>query len=665
MIGINRTTQGWMLLAQIAIILPLVGQASHWTLAIVGLCLLWRLGIFYARWSRPPRWLLNVLGIGAAIALLSQVLSTGTMITLINLLLLGYSLKSIEARDGKDLMVVVLTGYFLIGLHLLDRFGPEMGLQLLLMVALNSASMISNYRLQPPKQTLLLSLKVVVASLPLALVLFALIPRLPPMWQIQNSSIARTGLADSMALGDIAQLTRSDELVMRASFDEPVPPPAQLYWRALVLDHYDGQRWRSQADTSFQPRFAATPLPPYRHYELHVEANNQRWLAVLAGSVSNSNKVQPQPEQRLGWVTPLASRTRLTLQQGQLPALPQLTAAARRKNLQLPASGNDQARQWATQLAAQHPNSGERLQALLRHFRQQPFRYTLKPPPLGRDQIDDFLFTNQAGFCGHYASATVFLARASGIPARVVTGYQGGELNASNRFVSVYQYNAHAWVEYWQADQGWVRLDPTAAVAPERVEQGAEAAFGDQAEFLAGGGLFTWRNNKLLWQLRGMMAQLDYHWSRYIIGFDNDRQLQLWQRWLGGFQWWKVATILAITLLLVGLTQSGLLQRQPRPSKAVRLYQSAQQRLQRWQLQRQPHEAPLAHLQRLERHSAQLHQLYQPLCHAFIQLQYDPHHTHAQLAQLQQHHRHFMAKSRLLSAPELPAATAAESSPAR
>ncbi|WP_051202059.1 transglutaminaseTgpA domain-containing protein [Ferrimonas senticii] len=621
--SLSRVTQGWLLVAQVALIVPLTDNASPMTMAIVALCLLWRLGIFYARWAKPPRWLLNLLGLASVAALFAQFGSSDTMTSLINLLLLGYSLKAIEARNGADLMVVVLTGYFLIGLQLLDSFGPLMGLQLLLMVILNSACMLSSYRWQSLKQNLWFASKMVLASLPLALMMFVLIPRLPPIWQIQTGAISRTGLSDSMALGDVAALTRSDELVMRASFDGALPPANQLYWRALVLDQYDGRRWTVSASQTQAP-IGPAATPPFRGYQLQIEANNQRWLPVLRGSNSADPAMESAPAQRLRWRTPLLARTNVSLTQGQLSSRDDLTAALRRQNLQLPAQGNPDSRQWASQLAQQFPQPQQRMQALMAHFNQRPFRYTLTPPPLGQHQIDDFLFGSQAGFCGHYASAAVFIARASGIPARLVNGYQGGTPSRDGDFVSVYQYNAHAWMEYWLEGKGWQRLDPTAAVDPTRVEQGPEVAFADEPAFVRAGGLFTWRNSDTLRQLRLLVAQLDYQWSQYVVGLNNDRQQQLWQRWLGGFQWWKLAALLAATLLLVGLWQSGLWRAKARLSPAQLSLNRCQRQLAKWQLARAKHEPVERHLQRLQQAEPLLYRHYQPFAEAFIQQQYNP-----------------------------------------
>ncbi|GAA4891951.1 DUF3488 and transglutaminase-like domain-containing protein [Ferrimonas pelagia] len=624
---VSRAAQGCLLLSQIAIILPLSPTATPWTLAILLLCLLWRVGIFYGRVTRPPKLLVNSLGIAATLTLFSIATQMDMMQALTNLLILAYGLKTIETRNTGDLTVVILTGYFLIGLHLLDSFTPLMAVQMVLLVALNTTPLLISYRPEAPKALALETAKLMVFSLPLTLLLFLLVPRMAPIWQLQNPQIARTGLSDSLALGQIAQLTRSDELVMRASFDGAIPAPEQRYWRALILNDFDGQRWRASRLAEAEPE----PLsPPYRPYQLILEPSHQRWLPTLKHSDSQDPALQPLPGGRLGWRTPPATRTSVALLQAQAAPTPRpLSETVRQQALQLPAQGDPASRRWATQLRQQYDDPTARIAAILQRFRQAPFRYTLQPPKLGPDQIDSFLFDTQAGFCSHYASALVFVARQAGIPARLVTGYQGGELGPRGDFLSIYQYNAHAWSEVWLEGQGWVRIDPTAAVAPERVEQGAQAALAQQEGFMADARLpwLQFRNSPWLWQLRGWMAQVDYQWSRWVMGFDEQRQARLWDRWMGGFDLLKAGALLGGAIFVLALLQalsSGLLKLPKTAPLAVRRYRKILRKLEAIGAGPKPGEAPLGHLRRLQVTQPQLAARFAPICHHFLSLRYDP-----------------------------------------
>ncbi len=624
---LSRTTQAWMMVTQLLVILPLSLQLNLLTGVLLGGCLLWRVALFFGYITPPPNYFMTLLAIVTLAILGVQLPQHDSMGLLINLLLLGYGLKSIEARSFKDLMMVVLTGYFLIGLQLLNHFGAFMGLAMLLQVALNSCALLNHYHPNRIQSTLLMAAKLVLLSIPLALGLFFFFPKLPPIWQLQSSAISRTGLSDSMMLGQIAQLTRSDELVLRATFDGAPPPMEQLYWRALVLDTYQDNRWYQahQSPSSDNPAPAAQGAE-YQHYQLQLEANNQYWLPILAASQTQDPRVQYNANQRLTWRRRLTANSQLALFYPRQPAAVEplaLSPQQRRQNLQLPLNGNPDSRQFAQQLHQQSRDAQDFMRQLMQYFQHQPFYYTLSPPPLGEQQIDDFLFQNRAGFCGHYASSMVFLARAAGIPARIITGYQGGELSSDGQFLSVYQYNAHAWVEFWQAGLGWQSVDPTAAVAPERVEQGAEATFANQAAFREAQGWLSWRNNAFLSQIRDQWGELDYQWSQHITRFNRTEQRALWQRWLGKFAWWKWLLLGAAIMLFFGFASAFRSWRwQRRLPIAQRYYQQGQQLLSPWQLQRDGAETPLVHLQRLQQQAPKIATLFAPLTHAYMAHQY-------------------------------------------
>jgi protein-glutamine gamma-glutamyltransferase len=215
------------------------------------------------------------------------------------------------------------------------------------------------------------------------------------------------------------------------------------------------------------------------------------------------------------------------------PRLRKLSREERQRNTELPANINPQSRIMATALVQQYPDAGGFSLALMRYFNEEAFHYTLKPPPLGENDIDAFLFRSRRGFCAHYASAFVFLARAAGFPARIVSGYQGGEWNGLDRFLTLRQYDAHAWAEIWQKGQGWVRVDPTAAVAPQRIEFGLEAALKEEeSRLLASSGLVSRSLRDIGWlnTLRLEMESMNYFWNRWVLSYDGNSQKSLLQR---------------------------------------------------------------------------------------------------------------------------------------
>ncbi|MBY5920933.1 DUF3488 and DUF4129 domain-containing transglutaminase family protein [Ferrimonas balearica] len=623
---ISRRTQGWLLLAQVAIILPLANHCTPWTLAILTLCLLWRLGIFFGRVAKPPRLLVNLLGLGALITLGLVVSHVGMLSALINLLVLAYGLKTIEIRHHGDLSVVVLTGFFLIGLHTLDRFGPGVAPLLLFCVWLNIQVLLSIYRPGPLLAGPKLAAQMLLLSLPLALLLFLLVPRIGPLWKMHGSTVAHTGLSETLELGDIAQLGRSGELAFRASFDGPTPAPEALYWRALVLDRFDGVQWQGS------PPQATIPLPSERegqNYTLTVQPSHQTWLATLPGTTSFDPRIGHLTDGRLLWMNAPSHRQQLTLQwqpenAHQLPLSPE----QRRQYLALPTEGNARSRAWAQTRLAESGDPTTMVQSVLDHFREAPYRYTLSPPPLGTDQIDSFLFQTQAGFCGHYASSLVFLARAAGIPARLITGYQGGDLSPDRTVLTVYQFNAHAWVELYLPERGWVLVDPTAAVAPSRVEQGPEVALADDPEFLAEGtGLLRWHEWPLARALHRYMSLLDHRWSQWVLGFDTQKQQTLWRDWFGQFRVWDIALVMAMGIGLLALFQAWLLGlwRWPKATPApLHHYRRALKLLSRHGLAMNRGEGPQAYLRRLTQQRPDLNAPLTLLTERYLQQRFDP-----------------------------------------
>jgi transglutaminase-like putative cysteine protease len=339
-----------------------------------------------------------------------------------------------------------------------------------------------------------------------------------------------------MAPGDIARLGRSPELAFRVSFDGDIPPREQLYWRAVTFERFDGRRW-SQSYASHlpqEPEWQAVGEP--LGYNVVMQPSGQPWLFALDVARVAPGQAQLMSDFHLQRRQPVNQ-----------PLMYQVTSwlDARReavrapeslgRSLQLPERGNPRARAWAMELrrSAQEPQA--MVDALLKHFNRQPYHYTLEPPPVGDDIVDDFLFETRSGFCAHYAGAMTFVLRAAGIPARVVAGYQGGEVNPAGNYLSVHQFDAHAWVEYWVAERGWVSVDPTFQVAPERVEQGLEQALARERSFLADQPMSLLRYRDIGWvnTLRLRWDSLNYGWQRWVLNYQGEQQTQMLQRWLG------------------------------------------------------------------------------------------------------------------------------------
>ncbi len=446
--------------------------------------------------------------------------------------------KLLETHTARDRLGLLFVGCFLLVAHFLDgqsmMTAGYMGVAAIALVAGMIATQSPTGTLSAWRPTLALATRLMAQALPLALLIFLLFPRLQgPLWGLPQQVAAHAGLSGQMSPGDISRLILSDELAFRAEFAGPQPTPRQLYWRGPVLWDFDGRAWH----TTPPPRAAmpeATGLGAPVRYSLTLEPHQQRWLPLLGLPVGLPEL--PGNPSRLGIDLQWQGRDAITQRlRYEIEAYPDYqlengiramdgapTPALRARALALPAAGNPRARELARGWLEHAANEEAIVDQALALFRSQPFFYTLNPPLLGESAVDDFLFRTRRGFCEHYASAFVFLMRAAGLPARVVTGYQGGERNPLGDYLIVRGRDAHAWAEVWLAGRGWVRVDPTAAVAPSRVERGIAAALpaGERP-----GGLVTlegaWlRPLQLGWDL------LNNQWNQWVIGYNQERQRQ-------------------------------------------------------------------------------------------------------------------------------------------
>ncbi len=466
----------WTLVALGAGLLPHVLHMPPWITTAIAATALWRL--FIAIRQRPlPGRLLRLLG---ALLALAAVLATYRTVNGLEagsaLLALMAALKLLETRILRDYVLVILIGCFLLLAAILRdsnlAFVPYYASATWLAVAA-LAAVTRTGGILPWRRALALSGRMLLHAAPLAALLFFLFPRLPgPLWALPSSSRATSGLSDEMSPGDISELSLSDAPAFRVRFHGPVPPPVERYWRGPVLHDFDGYTWR-RARGAFLPGFAPEFSGPRYEYRVMLEPNNRNWLFALDQPAAwqadpdifqtFDNQLQlsrpvTQPESY-----ELASYTRHTTGSS-------LPLSVRRRDTQLPPGRNPRSIALAVQLRAANASERAYAQAVLNLFAQQGFTYTLTPPKLDPDSIDDFLFNTRRGFCGHYASAFTTLMRAAGIPARVVTGYQGGIYNRVGGYWYIAQSDAHAWSEIWLDGSGWQRLDPTAVVAPERLE---------------------------------------------------------------------------------------------------------------------------------------------------------------------------------------------------
>ncbi|MCG4453407.1 DUF3488 and DUF4129 domain-containing transglutaminase family protein [Pseudomonas sp. MMS21-TM103] len=605
--AIPRISLTWLLVAQVLVIIPHLGHLPLW---IVGLwlgCAAWRIQILRMHAGYPNAWVKAGLMLGAAVGVL---FSRGSLIGLdagVVLLIAAFILKLLEMRTRRDALVVIFLGFFVVVSAYLFDDSMLAALYSLLPVTALLAALIGLQQsgvAAQPWATARLAAGLLLQAVPLMLLLFVFFPRMGPLWSLPlPSERAVSGLAESMAPADIAELSRSSGLAFRASFEGEVPPHEQLYWRALTFERFDGRRWSQASFAQLLPTPAWEKQGEPLRYSIVMQPSSQSWLFALDVAETRLENTRQMSDYRLQRRRPV-ERT-LLYQVTSWPASLRATAASSdslRRALQLPEDGDPRSRAWGAELKRQYPPAEQLVQAVLSHFNREPFGYTLRPPRLGLNSIDDFLFESRNGFCAHYAGAMVFVLRAAGIPARVVAGYQGGEYNPGGNYVQVRQFDAHAWVEYWQAGKGWVSVDPTFQVAPERIELGLEEALADEQSFLEGSPFSPLRYRQLGWlnQLRLAWDNLNHGWQRLVLGYQGAQQLQLLQRWFGLID----ARVLALSLVGAGGLLLGLLalwlfkpwQRERDPQQ--RLFRRFEQLLARHAVHRQPGEGARAYAER-------------------------------------------------------------------
>ncbi|MFC5699360.1 DUF3488 and DUF4129 domain-containing transglutaminase family protein [Pseudomonas sp. GCM10022186] len=537
---ITRIGLTWLLVAQVLVILPHLLHLPLWIIAMWLGCAAWRIQIFRMRAQYPRAPVKAALILAVALGVF---VSRGTLVGLeaaVVLLVAVFILKLVELRSQRDALVLILLGFFTQVTAYLFNDGMLAALYSLLPLCALLAALVGLQQ-SPFAERPLVPLKaagnLLLQAVPLMLLLFLFFPRLGPLWSLPlPNDQGITGLSDSMSPADIAELSRSDELAFRASFEGPVPPVSQLYWRALTLERFDGRRWSQsmgyERELVADWRKAGEPL----RYSIVMQPSGKPWLFGLDVAQTQEEGVRTMADFRLEGRRPV-NRSLLY----QVTSWPQAVREpdgnplALRRALQLPPRGDARTRAWAQELKQRHKDPLQLVDAVLAHFHREPYVYTLKPPRLGEDSIDAFLFDSRRGFCAHYAGAMTFVLRAAGIPARVVAGYQGGELNPAGNYVLVHQFDAHAWVEYWLPGRGWTSVDPTFQVAPSRIERGLEEALAGERSFLEGAPLspLRYRQLTLLNDLRLAWDNLNYGWQRWVLGYQGEVQVELLRRWFG------------------------------------------------------------------------------------------------------------------------------------
>lgn len=564
------------LLAVIAwIMLPQVQHTPWWTSAFAAALLLWRARLALTSAPLPGRWVLAgvlAIAIGATWATHKTIVGRDAGVTLVVMLL---ALKTLELRARRDAMVVFFLGFFV----LLSNFFYSQSLPTAMAMVLGLMGLLTalvNAHMTAGKPPLTQALRtagwLALWGAPVMVSLFLFFPRMAPLWGVPSDDMAgRSGLSENMRVGEVAALALDDSVALRIRFDTPggqEPPANTLYFRGPVLSQFDGRNW--QAD----PVLDAMAVPQLRvsgepiRYQMLIEPSKRRWLTLL-----DAAKTEPQIPpgasvgrlrmssslQWLSWrpitdVLRVDAQSHLDFSHGPLQLTPEL-----KRYLQLPAGSNPRTRALGEHLQAElraQPGAGadtDRLIAsALQHLKTGGYTYTLEPGVVDSDHTaDDFWFDSKEGFCEHIASAFAVLMRSMGVPARIVTGYQGGDRNSVDNYWTVRNSDAHAWTEVWIAGRGWVRVDPTGAVAPSRVGQ-FQRLSAPPGAFASAVGNFV--DTGTLEKLRAVWEAVNNRWNQWVINYTQSRQLNLLQSL--GFEspsWTDLLRLLACSLSALAL----------------------------------------------------------------------------------------------------------------
>ncbi|CAG0123962.1 Protein-glutamine gamma-glutamyltransferase [Rhodocyclaceae bacterium] len=639
-----------LLLSILMVSAPHADHLPLWVSALAAMLLGWRAYLAYSGNPLPARWLLITLTLGSVGAILASFHTLFGREAGVTLLILLATLKLLELRTVRDAMVLIYLACFII---ITNFFYSQSIPTALFMLATLLAILTAWIRLQTgtlpfkprlregngeavgylaasPLWGLRIASVLLLQAIPLTLILFVLFPRVQgPLWGLPQDAYASSGLDDKMSPGSLSKLSLSDAVAFRVTFTDKAPLREQMYWRGPVLWEFDGRTWTpGKILRTAPPRLDGLSSPI--DYTVTLEPHNRTWLFALEMPTQISVPAGLTYDFQVHGKSNVTARLRYT-------AHSQLgyRANAEENSLQLqraqviPRQFNPRAQQLATEWRTSLQSDEEVMRAALGYFNREGFQYTLEPPLLGMHTVDDFLFETRKGFCEHYASSFVFLMRAAGIPARVVTGYQGGAYNGLGNYYIVRQSDAHAWAEVWLRGRGWVRVDPTAVIAPARVQSGLAASV--PASDSAALPFLARTQSPWLLKLRLNLDLLANQWNQWVLGYNPERQFAFLTRMgMEEITWQKMAfTMMGGVGVLVGLFALLMLRRlqAQHADKVQTAWLRLCKKLAKSGLPRAPHEGPEDYSVRVARARPHLAAGLQELSRRYIALRYGKRHN--------------------------------------
>ncbi len=611
---LNSIELYWLAVAMSLVILPHAVRLPGWIPVMYFLLLLWRLIGPVLNWPLPNReqkllhWCQNILALFCLLGIYASYHSIVGRDPGVALLVLLSGFKLLESELERDFYILVCLGYIMVTTNFLYTQSIPVALFMALVTLILTASFITvndHNKKFSIKNKLKLAGLILLYAIPLMLVLFVFFPRISgPLWRMpQDANTGKTGISDTMSPGSISQLLQSDELAFRVQFTDTPPPASQMYWRGPVLWFTDGRQWRrnlsllkTKQKINFQKEGKTTA------YNITIEPTDQHWLYGLEMAIK-STRGDITGDMQIIIKDKINHRVRYEMESMPVYKLFEKVPENLENALQLEPGMHPKTLALAQQWRQQNLDNRQIIDSALTLFSDEEFYYTLQPPLLRGDAVDDFLFQSKRGFCEHYASSFVVLMRAAGIPARVITGYQGASYNPVGDYYNVYQRDAHAWAEVYLEEKGWLRVDPTAAVSPERILEGIENALPEIAPNL----IFNTDSSlayALLQNLRDSWDAINYQWNLWVLGYSPKRQMDFLNK-LGlakfGYDW-QTLTVGLFVILSTMMVLFGLLLLRPNGKSndpARNLYDAFCKKMARIGVERHAYEGPMDFYQRV------------------------------------------------------------------
>jgi transglutaminase-like putative cysteine protease len=548
--GSLLTSLPWTLGALSFSIFPHVKFLPIWVTVTFVFCCGWRLYVERKRQRLPPAWLRIILSFMCCIGVLVSYKSISGVGPGSALLAVMAALKLLETKRRRDQFVLLFISIFLIMSSLLREqyiwsLPYLIAGVLFTMTAWLRMSLSSQVSVTESFKT---GARLMAYAIPLTLSMWIFFPRIgTPFWAVPiDTSGATAGLSEKMSPGDISSLSLSNAVAFRVKFEGEMPPPHQRYWRALVLYDFNGRTWtgRNEPSRGSDGHSNFEPFGDPVRYQVTMEPTRQQFVFALdVPDEWDLDDTHMGRQQQLARVLPIDQRIAYNVTSYPNFRLNnELPEWIRSYYTRLPEVGNARTLLYSRQMRSEAIDDEAFISSVLQKFHEEEYFYTLEPPALGSNPVDRFLFDTRRGFCEHYASAFAVMMRAAGIPSRVVLGYQGGEINPMGSYMIVRQADAHAWNEVWLPNRGWYRVDPTAAVAPERIESGRSAAMFEG--IAASWGLSA--PSEFLYQIALTWDALNAKWNEWILGYGPENQgrfmewltrVDSWNGWA-----WKIPT---------------------------------------------------------------------------------------------------------------------------